>query len=158
METNHRRVFKANEYNTVVYGTGSHYFESPLSSMTMSPMQSYPPSQPPSISPNNHSLYSSPKVLGDGNQPNLSYYFRNMIRNSVPSPVEQNRASWMRMQTPEPKNFSINAGRKFPDRSAPISHSDDVFSHWFRLQESVSEAVGFLFRAMECEFALSRWL
>lgn len=145
METNHRRVFKANEYNTVVYGTGSHYFESPLSSMSMSPLH-YAPSQHPSVSTNNHNLYSSPKVLSDGNQPNLSYYFRNMIRNPVPSPVEQNRASWMRMQTPEPQNFSINVGRKFPNRSAPISHSDDVFSHWFRLQRSENETVGFLFQ------------
>lgn len=130
METNHRRVFKANEYNTVVYGTGSHYFESPLSSISMSPLRGYPPSQPPSLSPNNHSFYSSPKVPDDGNKPNLSYYFRNMIRNPVPSPVDQNRASWMRMQSPEPtKNVSINMGRKFPNRSAPIGYSDDVFSH-----------------------------
>ena len=132
METNHRRIFKANEYNTVVYGTSSpYYFESPLSSVSMSPLRSYyPPNQLPSLSPNNHSSYSSPQVLADGNQPDLAHYFRNMIRNPVPSPVEQNRASRLRMQTPEPKkNFSINVGRKFPNRSAPIGHSDDVFSH-----------------------------
>lgn len=147
METTHRRMFKANEYNTVVYGTGSpYYFESPLSSLSMSPLQSYPPNQLPSLSPNNHSFYSSPKVLGDGNRPNLPYYFRNMTKNPMPSngvfqnsdlkslgkasPVGQNRASWMRIQTPEPKkNFSINIGKSFANRSAPIGHNDDVFSH-----------------------------
>lgn len=46
------------------------------------------------------------------------------------SPVGQTRASWMRIQTPEPKkSFSINMGKNFPNRSAPIGHNDDVFSH-----------------------------
>lgn len=53
METTHRQILKVKEYNTVVYGTGSpHYFESPLSSQSMSPLQSYPPNQLLSLSQN----------------------------------------------------------------------------------------------------------
>lgn len=53
METIHRRILKSNEYNTVEYGTGSpHYFESPLSSHSMSPLQSYPPNRLHSLSRN----------------------------------------------------------------------------------------------------------
>lgn len=146
METAHRRIFKANEYNTVVYGPGSpYYFESPLSPLSMSPLRGYPPNQLPSLSPNNHRFYSSPSVLG-GNPLNLPYYFRNMTRNPMPSnnslqnsgvkslgktsPVGQNRTSWMKIQTPEPKkNFGINKGMNLSNRSRPIRHNDDVFSH-----------------------------
>ena len=149
METTHRRIFKANEYNTVVYGAGSpyNYFESPLSSVSMSPLQSYPPNRLPSMSPNAHRFYSSPKLPGDGNQPNLPYYFRSKTKIPMPSetflqdsdlkplgneasPLGQNRASWMTVETPESKkNFSISIGKNFPNRSAAIGHNDDVFSH-----------------------------
>lgn len=139
METAHRRIFKANEYNTVVYGPGSpYYFESPLSSISMSSLPGYPANQFPSMSPNVHSFYSSPKSPGDDNQSNSPYYFRGktFLHDSdlkplgKASPVGQNRASWMKIETPErKKNFGINIGKSFPNRSAVISHNDDVFSH-----------------------------
>ncbi|MCJ1349966.1 hypothetical protein MMC31_008209 [Peltigera leucophlebia] len=138
METAHRRMFKANEYNTVVYGPGSpYYFESPLSSISMSSIRSYPGNQLPSLSPNSHSFYPSPKSPGDGN-PNSPYYFQSntSLQDSdlhslgKSSPVDQNGASWMRIETPErKKNFSVNNGGNFPNRSAAIGHSDDVFSN-----------------------------
>ena len=144
METTQRRIFKAHEYNTVVYGPGSpFFFESPLSSLSMSPLQRYPPNQLPSMSPISHTFYSSPKVPGDGSQPNPPYYFRNKTRNPMPSetfvqdsnlkslgkssPLGQNGASWMRFESK--KNFGINIGKNFPNRSTAIGHNDDVFSH-----------------------------
>lgn len=178
METTHRRIFKANEYNTVVYGPGSpYYFESPLSSISMSPLQRYPPNQLPSMPPNAHSFYSSPKLPGVGNQPDLPYHFRSMTKIPMPSepflrdsdlkslgkasPVGQNRASWTRSETPEPKkNFSINMGKNFPNPSAAIRHNDDVFSHWlisFSNKERTRRQL-FLFQAPVYDFAVSRWL
>lgn len=76
MGTTHRWVFKENEYNTFVYGSGSpHYFESLLSLHPMSPLQSYPPNQLPSLSSHNHGFYFSPKVLVDRNRPPFSKFF-----------------------------------------------------------------------------------
>ena len=126
-----------NEYNTVVYGPGS-----PLASISMSSSRSYLANQLPSMSPNSHSFYSSPKSPGVGNA-NSPYYFRSMtslqdsdlhsIRKT--SPVDQNGASWMTIETPErKKSFSMNIGKNFPNPSAPIGHSDDVFSHWFQFR------------------------
>lgn len=75
METTHRQILNAKEYNTVVYGPGSpHYFEPPLSSHSMSALQSYPPNQLLSLSQNTArnilrllviSLFAAPSAAKD---------------------------------------------------------------------------------------------